>query len=318
MWRRVAITGAGLISAAADSPAGLAAALAAGAASQPAPIDPSRDLAGRNTRQLDRLSQLVVAATARALDAAGCDAEHRANHAVGLALGTVFSGIRTICAFDRRGLEAGPQYVSPFDFANTVLNAAAGQAAIWHHLRGANATIAAGAASGLQAIAYAADLIASGAIDAMVAGGADERSPEAAAAIADAGVGGAPLGEAAAMVVLEAEDTARARGADIRAIIFGQASGMADTSDLGGDPAFAARLSRAALAEAGIGAADLRITADAVRAVAGETLGATGALQAIAALEALRGTTGIRTVLVETIGGGQGCAILLGARGAGG
>src|SRR5204863_300356 len=83
-------------------------------------------------------------------------------------------------------------------------------------LRGPNATIAAGGASGLQAIAYAADMIASGAIDAMVAGGADERSAEALAAIADAGhgdtSGGVPTGEAAAMIVVEAEESAGARG----------------------------------------------------------------------------------------------------------
>jgi len=294
----------------ADSPAALVEALAAGRAlSQRTDFDPARELAPRNTRPLDRLSQLVVAATARALDAAGCDAGYRAANPVGLALGTVFSGVRTICAFDRRALEAGPQYVSPLDFANTVLNAAAGQAAIWHQLRGANATIAAGGASGLQAIAYAADMIASGAIDVMVAGGADERSPEAAAALADAGLsqtgGGAPLGEAAAMVVLEAEDTARARGVEIRAMIVGQASAMSHT------------VGRAALEEAGIADADLRITADTVRAVAGDTLGAAGALQVIAALETLRAQPRIHTVLVDTTGAdGQCCAMVLAAPGA--
>src|SRR5213076_599124 len=139
------------------------------------------------------------------------------------------------------------------EFANTVLNAAAGQAAIWHQLRGPNATIAAGGASGLQAIAYAADMIASGAIDAMVAGGADERSAEALAAIADAGhgdtSGGVPTGEAAAMIVVEAEESARARGAPIRAMILGQASGM-DTA-----------ISRAALEEAGVLDVDARMNA---------------------------------------------------------
>ena len=48
------------------------------------------------------------------------------------------------------------------DFANTVINAAAGQAAIWHDLRGVNSTIAGGIPSGLQALAYATELIRSG------------------------------------------------------------------------------------------------------------------------------------------------------------
>jgi 3-oxoacyl-[acyl-carrier-protein] synthase II len=301
--RRVAITGAGLVSAAADSPSALVEAMAGRGGVRVQDLDPARDLAPRNTRALDRLSQLVVAATARALDAAGCDADYREAHGVGLALGTVFAGVRTICAFDRRALELGPQYVSPLDFANTVLNAAAGQAAIWHRLRGANATIAAGGASGLQAIAYAADLIASTAIDAMVAGGADERSPEAVAAIEDAGLGtpGVPFAEAAAMVVLEAEDTARARGAAIRAMILGQASGMSHTGD-------------AALDEAGLRDVDARMTAGDLLPVAGDTLGAAGALLAIAAVETFRTQPRLRTALVELTGAdGQCCAIVLGA-----
>lgn len=295
MRRRVVVTGTGLIS--------------------PSDVDPARDLAPRNTRPLDRLSQFVILAAARALDDAGCDADYRAAHDVGLALGTVFSGIRTICAFDRRALEAGPQYVSPLDFANTVLNAAAGQAAIWHRLRGANATIAAGGASGLQAIAYAADMIASGASFAMVAGGADERSPEADAAVAAAAVGHSPLVDAAAMVVLEAEDTARARGAAIRAMILGQASGMVHTAEGGGvDASCAARVARAALDEAGLRDVDARVTSDGMRAIAGDPLGAAGALQMIATLERLRAEPHIRTVLVEaTDADGQCCAIIVAA-----
>jgi 3-oxoacyl-[acyl-carrier-protein] synthase II len=313
--RRVAITGAGLISPFAESPAALAAAIAAGRGRVAGnDFDPSRELAPRNTRPLDRLSQLVVAATARALADAGCGSDYRAAHAVGLALGTVFSGVRTICAFDRRAIEAGPQYVSPLDFANTVLNAAAGQAAIWHQLRGANATIAAGGASGLQAIAYAADLIAAGGIDAMVAGGADELSAEAVAALADAGRGDdPPLGEAAAMVVLEAEDTACARGAKIRAIILGQASGMAHRPDGSVDASLAARIWRAALDDAGIREAGARMSTDAVRAAVGDTLGAAGALQVAASLERLRAQPGVGTILVDTMGtDGQCCAVVLG------
>ena len=60
------------------------------------------------------------------------------------------------------------------DFANTVINAAAGQAAIWHDLRGVNSTIAGGIPSGLQALAYATELIRSGQATVLLAGGAEE------------------------------------------------------------------------------------------------------------------------------------------------
>ena len=93
---------------------------------------------------------------------------------IGLVLGTTFCSVRTIAEFDRRGLRLGPTHASPLDFANSVINAAAGQAAIWHGLRGVNSTLAAGEASGLQAIAQAVELVRTGRADAVLAGGAEE------------------------------------------------------------------------------------------------------------------------------------------------
>ena len=228
--RTVVVTGAGLVSSIGDSPADLHSALTERSRGPAGAVfDPAKYLGTRNTRPLDRLGQLVSAAAGLTLADACCPPQFRAEHAVGLVLGTMFSGVRTICAFDRQALEIGPECASPLDFANTVLNAAAGQAAIWHGLRGPNATIAAGVASGLQAIAYAADLIAAGTVDCALAGGADERSPEVADGLERAGLlpGGVALGEAAAFVMLEAEDIARRRAATIRAEIRGSAAGRA-------------------------------------------------------------------------------------------
>ena len=89
-------------------------------------------------------------------------------------LGTVFCSVKTIAEFDRRGLQLGPSHVSPLDFANSVINAAAGQAAIWHGLRGVNSTISGGEASGLLAIAGGTSQIRGGHADALLAGGAEE------------------------------------------------------------------------------------------------------------------------------------------------
>ena len=164
MRRTVVVTGAGVISALGCAPAEVHHALTTGRrAGAIADFDPKAHFGARNARPLDRLAQFVAAAAGLALADGGCSPEHRRDRPVGLVLGTMFAGVRTICAFDRRALELGPEYASPLDFANTVLNAPAGQAAIWHNLRGPNATIAAGVASGLQAIAYASELIASGA-----------------------------------------------------------------------------------------------------------------------------------------------------------
>jgi hypothetical protein len=120
-----------------------------------------------------------VAAAALALAASGWTPAACAAEPVGLVAGTMFAGMHTIAEFDRRALEAGPQYVMPLDFANTVFNAAAGQTAIRHRLTGPNATLGGGPVAGLQALGYAADLVRSGQAGAILAGGVDELSPEA-------------------------------------------------------------------------------------------------------------------------------------------
>jgi 3-oxoacyl-[acyl-carrier-protein] synthase II len=191
MQRRVVITGIGVISSLGDSPAALHTALCAGQSHlQPITRFDTAALVcqqahaltafapetylGKNPRALDRTSQLVTAAATLALDHSGWSAEMRRQHEVGLVLGTMFCSLHTIAEFDRRGLTLGPNHVSPMDFANTVINAAAGQAAIWHDLRGVNSTIAGGITSGVQALAYATDLIRSGQASALLAGGAEE------------------------------------------------------------------------------------------------------------------------------------------------
>src|SRR5438876_1528909 len=189
MGRRVVITGAGVISSLGDSPAKLHTALCEGRAGlrqiqlfstqglachlggEIASFSPKNYLGERNFRPLDRTSQLVAATAQMALDDSGWTAEMRSENEVGLVLGTMFCSVHTISQFDRRALAAGPAYASPMDFSNTVINAAAGQTAIWHNLRGVNSTIAAGSVSGLQAIIYAAELIRTGRARAILAGG---------------------------------------------------------------------------------------------------------------------------------------------------
>src|SRR5919107_1672316 len=190
--RRVVITGAGLVSSLGDTPAGLHPALCEGGSGispvglfetrglgcplggEVKEFDAQQYLGRRNLRPLDRTSRLVASAAQLALDASGWTPEMRAEREVGLVLGTMFCSVRTIAEFDRRALEAGPGYASPMDFANTVINAAAGQTAIMHGLRGVNTTVSADLTSGLQAVSYAADLIRSGRAEALLAGGAEE------------------------------------------------------------------------------------------------------------------------------------------------
>src|SRR5204862_318483 len=82
--------------------------------------------------------------------------------------------VRTNTQFDRTALVSGPKYIKPLDFANTVINSATGQTAIWQKLRGANMTISAGKASGLHALQYAARRISLGWAEVVLVGGVEE------------------------------------------------------------------------------------------------------------------------------------------------
>lgn len=230
--------------------------------------DPRQAFAGRNFRPVDRTGQLVILAAREALSASGWSQEARAGNEVGLVLGTMFGSVHTISAFDRRGLEAGPKYVKPLDFANSVINAAAGQAAIWLGLTGTNSTLAGGAAAGVLAIAQATQLIRDGRALALLAGGAEELSYEGLLGFEkaghlspngrirpfDAARDGTLLGEGAALLMVEDASSAAARSAPVLARVLGHGNAF-DTSR-GRDPRRAAaaleRSIRLALQDAAI------------------------------------------------------------------
>jgi len=358
--RRVVITGAGVVSSLGDSPATLHRALCEGRTGL-RPIElfsteglgchlggeitsfSARGYLGeKNLRPLDRTSQLVAATAQMALDDSGWSLEMRASQEVGLVLGTMFCSVRTISQFDCRALVAGPAYASPMDFSNTVINAAAGQTAIWHNLRGVNSTIAAGSTSGLQAIAYATELIRSGRAKAILAGGADEMCFESFYGFNRAELlcgsnhssgdfpipfhkrrNGFALGEGAALLMLEDAEAAAERGAAVLAEIRGHGSGY-DPSR-GGESNKSirsiARAIRLALEDALVTTEEIdclsmsangSVSADrhealavaavfgelagtlpvtAVKSMLGETLGASGPMQAISMIEAMRDGT---------------------------
>ncbi len=257
MKRRVVITGVGALSVLGDDPSSIHRSLCEGRHGRRPLLGfelPSRTVseAGQiafearrylpqgNLRPLDRTGQLVTSAAQLALDDSGWDAERRREHPVGLTLGTMFGSVRTIAAFDQRALEAGPQYVKPFDFANSVINAAAGQTAIWHHLWGLNSTLTGGPTAGAQAMAYAADLISIGRASSVLAGGGDELCFESLFSADQAGLlapgrgegarpfdrqrSGMSLSEGAALLMLEEASGVAARGGRAYGEILGHAT----------------------------------------------------------------------------------------------
>lgn len=351
MRRRVVITGAGVLSPVADSPAGLHAALSAGRsglktvelfaadgvgprlAGEVRPFEPKEYLGERNLRPVDRTSRLLLVAATRALEASGWSAEARAGREVGLVVGTIFCSVKTIAEFDRRGLQLGPSHASPMDFANSVINAAAGQTAIWHGLSGVNSTISQGEASGLAALAYAADLIRLGRADAILAGGVEELCFESFVGFARAGrlCGGNGSGEhpvpfdtrrngfapaeGAALLMLEDAGSAAARGATVLAEIAGHGAAF-DVSRSEEDAAGAVtRAVRLALADAGLSPAQIDcLSASANGSLAGDRAEARGLATALGELAAVLPVSAIKSMLGEALGasGGFQAAALLG------
>jgi 3-oxoacyl-[acyl-carrier-protein] synthase II len=355
--KRVVITGVGVVSPLGDSPVRVHGSLSQGlSAIKPIQLfstaglgcplggeildfDAAKYLGQRNLRPLDRTSRLVASAAQLALEDSGWSAEMRNTQEVGLVLGTMFCSVHTISEFDRRALEAGPTYASPMDFSNTVINAAAGQTAIVHNLRGVNTTISTGVTSGLEAISYAADLIRYGRAHALLAGGADELCFESFYGFERAGLlcrshdsagdfpipfdmrrNGSALGEGAALLMLEDAMLARERGAHVLGEIKGHGSSYDCSRGRNSSDAVEAigTAIRQALSDAfllpheldclsasangsqigdryeasgvfaGLNGQTRKLPVTAIKSMLGETLGASGPMQAVALLETMR------------------------------
>ena len=163
--------------------------------------DPFAELGPRSSA-MDRITALSVVTTGRLLGRrAGVDP------GTALVLGTNNGSVESVVGFTGVSLrKRRPYLVDPMRFPNTVMNCAAAQSAIWHQLRGPNATIAAGRASGLLALRYATRLHRSGRAEVIACGAVEELSTTRSWMEHHAAPDGhdrAPLGEGCAMVLLE-------------------------------------------------------------------------------------------------------------------
>jgi len=196
-------------------------------------------LGKKGLRDLDRSTRLVCSAARLALDDSGLIVSENSSRAVGVAIGTTFGSLHSIAQFDRSGLLEGPRFVNPSHFPNTVINSPASQVSIRFAIRGFNTTLSTGFCAALDALSYAADFIRLGRADAVLAGGVEElceetfrlfhdlghlsgmNGNEPVSRPFDAGRDGFVLSEGASVLVVESEEHARSRGADILAVILG-------------------------------------------------------------------------------------------------
>jgi 3-oxoacyl-[acyl-carrier-protein] synthase II len=309
-----------------------------------ADFDPTEFLSAKEARRADRFTQLAIAACAEALADAGWDGEVGGLGAgghpypperVGCVLGTGIGGIATLVAGQDTLRERGPQYVSPLSVPLMMSNAGAGALSMRHDLRGPSFAVSSACASGAHAIGSALRMLQSGEADAVVAGGSEAGlTPLARAAFSaldalsqtgisrpfDARRDGFVMGEGAAVLVLEREHSARARGARVLGRIrgYGASSDAHHITAPREDGHGQAAAMSAALADAGVTAEQIdyvnahgtstplndraethaiklalgeharQIPVSSTKSAIGHLLGAAGAVEAVATLLALR------------------------------
>ena len=169
-------------------------------------------------RRLARVCQLTIAAARLAVAEAGVDPAR----GLGLVVGSELGDFTSTIAFADGYLARGPAGLSPLLFPSTVMNTMAATTAIAVASRELSLTINVPTIAGELAIARGVAAVASGRVDAVLAGGVGELDPlvaEMLDALGDEGV----RGEGATFLVLEAESTARAR----RATVLGRLAGAA-------------------------------------------------------------------------------------------
>ncbi|UGY94206.1 beta-ketoacyl synthase N-terminal-like domain-containing protein [Streptomyces gobiensis] len=197
-------------------------------------------LGRKGTRSMDRLTALTVATAGQLVErcadltgSPGQDGGAPADVLPGraLVLGTTTGSAQSMMDFTRSSLTGDrPYHVDPARFPNTVMNCAAGQAAIWHRLKGPNVTVGGGRAAGLLALNYARRLQATGRASSVLCGAAEEYSPARAWLqhhTGDAGGADSVLGEGCAMLRVEpSEQAPDSAFADVLALEFGVFDGV--------------------------------------------------------------------------------------------
>jgi 3-oxoacyl-[acyl-carrier-protein] synthase II len=210
-------------------------------------VEPLEVMERVKARRLDRSGQFAVIAAQEAwADAGLADAEVDGER-LAVAMASGIGGVQTLLANYDALKEKGPRRVSPLAIPMLMPNSPAANIGLAIGAKGPVHTPVSACASGNEAIAMGIDLIRLGRADVVVCGGTEAAvhalpmaafgqmmalsrrndDPEAASRPWDKGRDGFVLGEGAAVVVLESEEHAKARGAKV----YAEAAGAGITAD---------------------------------------------------------------------------------------
>lgn len=303
-------------------------------------FEPEKYMDAKEARRRDRFEQLAAAATQEALASSGLEVTEANAGRIGVLVSSAIGGLRSLQDAVITNYTEGPRRVSPFLIPMLMPNGAAGIIAIDHQIKGPCFSVASACASGSDGIGTAFLMLKAGMIDAALAGAAEATICSVGVAAFDR-VGamsrrnsdysmtpqpfdknrdGLVMGEGAAVLVLERESDAKARGANILAELAGYGatadafhvtapheqgeggsaamrmaldSAKADMDELGyinahGTGTLLNDQSETRAIKAAFGERAYEIPISSTKSMTGHMMGATGALEAIFCVQAVR------------------------------
>lgn len=196
----------------------------------------------REAKRMARFTQMAIVAAAQAWEESGLAESAFDPDRVGVALGSGMGGLDVICEQYAELTNNGPRSVSSFFIPKAIINTTAGLISIRYGLTGPCYSIVTACASGADAIGHAYYAVREGRADAMLVGGAESVLNELAVQgfhqmgalteSADAARASIPfdrerqgfvIGEGAAFLLLEGEESVKRRNAKTLGLLAGYA-----------------------------------------------------------------------------------------------
>jgi 3-oxoacyl-[acyl-carrier-protein] synthase II len=204
-------------------------------------FEPTDYIDRKNVRRMDRFAQLAVAAGIQAVKISNLKIDASNQEEIGVFIGSGIGGLTTLFEQAKVLVEKGPDRVSPFLAPMMIADIAAAQISIALEVKGPNMCHTSACSSGSDAIGAAYEFIKNGNAQVMIAGGSESfinplgitafsslkalstrnDAPQKASRPFDRDRDGFIVSEGAVVLILESEEHALKRGANIMAEIIG-------------------------------------------------------------------------------------------------
>ena len=303
-------------------------------------FEPVNYMDAKEARRRDRFEQLTAVAANEAIQSSGLEVTEENAGRIGVVISSAIGGLTTLQEAVLIANSDNPRRVNPFTIPMLMSNGGAGLVAIDYGIKGPCFSVASACASGADGIGIAVMMMRAGMIEAAVAGATESTITMTGVAAVDR-VGamsrhnddysmtpqpfdknrdGLVMGEGSAVVVLELESHARARGANILAELAGYgstadayhvtapdeqgaggmaaicmalASAKANPEDVGyisahGTGTHLNDLSETRAVKGAFGDLAHKIPISSTKSMTGHMMGATGALEVIFCVQAIR------------------------------